>query len=55
MRSVILIKWSEISKVIAQGSSAQSHESINCPQMMEIEETTMFEGRQTQVVLFVYH
>ena len=36
MRSVILIKWSEISKVIAQGSSAQSQESVGCPQMMDI-------------------
>lgn len=41
--SVILIKWSEKSKITAQGGSAQGNKGVESPQMVNIEKTVIFE------------
>ena len=49
MESVVLIKWSEKSKVIGQCGSAQGNEGVESPQVMKIEKTRKMKGSSSGI------
>jgi hypothetical protein len=55
MESVILIKWFEKSKVIAQGCLAQDNEGVQTPKMLKIEEGTLFWKNNNWNKLFIFN